>query len=147
MLSTRIFAGIYRQTSNYNAAPILSLLNRNQFYSMNCNDNITRFLANKNHTNVLNRKVSVTSLDNLQNRYVAELPSTTIVRYKSNLPTELPSGDQLQKYFFKILGFVLDISKTIICWTIKIIQTIMNHPKTKQYWARLQNKIEDARKN
>ncbi|XP_055844316.1 uncharacterized protein LOC129910796 [Episyrphus balteatus] len=78
------------------------------------------------------------------------LKSPNLIAYKaySTKQSELPSKQELEKYFFKVTVVVWDLIWKITLWAWGMCRKhIINNPAVQSNWKTFNEKLEEARKN
>ncbi|KAH8379186.1 hypothetical protein KR009_003490 [Drosophila setifemur] len=65
-----------------------------------------------------------------------------------DIVANLPSKQQTEKYFFRVVAFVYDLSFLTATWLVNFIQhNIVQNPKVQHYWKRFHEKMQQAKKD
>lgn len=134
MLITRIAPSLARLTQvnlRYASTPSVFLQSIAGFHPMSTSSIIPR-----ESNNFLDRTSAVRSAN-----------LTACKAYSTKQP-ELPSKQELEKYFFKVTVVIWDLMWKITLWTWGMLQKcIVNNPTVQSYWKTFNSKLEEARKN
>ncbi|XP_068148800.1 uncharacterized protein [Drosophila tropicalis] len=59
-----------------------------------------------------------------------------------------PDKEQVEKYFFRVVAFIYDLSYLMGTWTVRFIeQNIIQNKMVQHYWKRFHEKMEQAKKD
>ncbi|EDW72792.1 uncharacterized protein Dwil_GK17196 [Drosophila willistoni] len=59
-----------------------------------------------------------------------------------------PDREQVEKYFFRVVAFIYDLSYLMGTWTVRFIeQKIIQNKMVQHYWKRFHEKMEQAKKD
>ncbi|XP_001354186.3 uncharacterized protein [Drosophila pseudoobscura] len=89
---------------------------------------------------------------NIEKKSAAENPKSGSVeeateRVKNQLG-ELPSKEQLKKYFLRIVAFLYDLSFLAVTWAISFVEkNVIENPTVKAYWKKFHEKMQQAKKD
>ncbi|XP_017080364.2 uncharacterized protein LOC108114112 [Drosophila eugracilis] len=60
----------------------------------------------------------------------------------------MPSRQQTEKYFFRVVAFIYDLSYLTATWLVNFIEhNIVQNPTVQHYWKRFHEKMEQAKKD
>ncbi|XP_017048579.1 uncharacterized protein LOC108093146 [Drosophila ficusphila] len=65
-----------------------------------------------------------------------------------DIMANMPSKQQTEKYFFRVVAFIYDLSYLTCTWLVHFIeQNIVRNAKVQHYWKRFHEKMEEAKKD
>lgn len=65
-----------------------------------------------------------------------------------DIVAHLPSKQQTEKYFFRVVAFVYDLTYLTGTWVLHFIdQNIVRNEKVQHYWKRFHEKMDQAKKD
>ncbi|KAH8305253.1 hypothetical protein KR018_006739 [Drosophila ironensis] len=66
----------------------------------------------------------------------------------SDMVANLPSRQQAEKYFFRVVAFLYDLTYLTCTWAVNFIeQNIVRNATVQHYWKRFHEKMEQAKKD
>ncbi|KAH8307327.1 hypothetical protein KR044_010207, partial [Drosophila immigrans] len=70
------------------------------------------------------------------------------VKQLQDAAANLPSKAQVEKFVFRVVAFVYDITYLTATWTIRFVnEKILQNATVKHYWKRFHQKMEEAKKD
>ncbi|XP_055909552.1 uncharacterized protein LOC129944256 [Eupeodes corollae] len=100
--------------------------------------------VNKMSTSVLGREPNNQS----DSALLMRSHNSTICKSYSTKQPELPSKQELEKYFFKVTVVIWDLMWAIMMWSWSMCRKhIINNPSVQSNWKTFNEKLEEARKN
>ncbi|XP_030372071.1 mucin-5AC [Scaptodrosophila lebanonensis] len=74
--------------------------------------------------------------------------STETPKQENDVLANLPSKEQVEKYFFRVVAFVYDVTYLTGNWAIRFIdQNVVQNDLVKYYWKKFHEKMEQAKKD
>ncbi|XP_016989140.1 uncharacterized protein LOC108051520 [Drosophila rhopaloa] len=65
-----------------------------------------------------------------------------------DIMANMPSKQQTEKYFFRVVAFIYDLSYLTATWLLNFIEhNIVRNAKVQYYWKRFHEKMEQAKKD
>ncbi|KAH8397567.1 hypothetical protein KR222_010249 [Zaprionus bogoriensis] len=81
-------------------------------------------------------------------QYTANNLANDVVKQWQEVAANLPSKEQVEKYFFRVVAFLYDIITLTANWTIRFVnEKIIQNETVKLYWKRFHEKMEQAKKD
>ncbi|KAH8369962.1 hypothetical protein KR093_001621 [Drosophila rubida] len=70
------------------------------------------------------------------------------VKQLQEAAANLPSKAQVEKFFFRVVAFIYDVTYLTVTWTIRMIdEKILQNATVKCYWKRFHEKMDQAKKD
>ncbi|XP_017843440.1 uncharacterized protein LOC108600400 isoform X2 [Drosophila busckii] len=70
------------------------------------------------------------------------------VKQLQDVAANLPSKQQVEKFFFRVVAFAYDVTYLTGTWTVRFLdQKVVANPTVQHYWKRFHEKMQEAKKD